>query len=460
VDVAEACGISLDGWQRLALEDGLGVRPDGGWAAFEVGLVLPRQNGKNGVVEIRELAGVLEFGEQLIIHSAHLADTSREGFRRLEMILDANEWLSAKVRHIWRTNGHESIEFTTGQRIRFRTRTKGGGRGFSADCVVFDEAMILPTVSVSAILPVVSARPNPQIWYTGSAVDQTIHEDGLVLARVRSRGLAGDDPSLAYLEWSAGVAGEEPLADLVKEPERLADRGLWERANPALGIRISEDHVANELRSMDARTFAVERLGEGDWPDPDAEVGGVIDLNEWKALTDEHSAAADPVCFAIDAPPDRSAATIAAAGFRPDGLAHVEVADSRPGTGWVVPRAVELLKHRPLVFVIDRRGPAASLLHDLKEAGVPVDEIGSNEYANACGLLYDLVDQERLRHLGTTELNASVRVAKTRDLGDAWAWSRKRSSGDISPLVAATLALWGASTQTDTVYSDRGLLAI
>lgn len=211
---------------------------------------------------------------------------------------------------------------------------------------------------------------------------------------------------------------------------------------------------------MDPRTFAVERLGIGDYPDTSTDVGGVIDIDDWAALTDEHSVPLDPVCFALDAPPDRSSATISAAGFREDGIAHVEITDANPGTGWVVARAKELLKHQPLAFVVDRRGPAASLLHELKEAGVPVEEIGSNEYANACGLLYDLVDQERLRHLGTGELNAAVRVAKTRDLGDAWAWSRKRSKADISPLVAATLALWGASSRTATVYSGRGVVTV
>jgi hypothetical protein len=100
------------------------------------------------------------------------------------------------------------------------------------------------------------------------------------------------------------------------------------------------------------------------------------------------------------------------------------------------------------------------LLHELKEADVPVAMVGGTEYANACGLIYDLVDQERIRHLGTPELNGAVRVAKKRDLGDAWAWSRKRSSSDISPLVAATLALWGVSSRAQTVYSGRGVVTV
>jgi hypothetical protein len=69
--------------------------------------------------------------------------------------------------------------------------------------------------------------------------------------------------------------------------------------------------------------------------------------------------------------------------------------------------------------------------------------INMRDAGQACGLLYDAVAQGRLRHLGTPELAAALDGAVKRPLGDAWAWSRKSSSVDISPLVAATLALWG-----------------
>ena len=42
-------------------------------------------------------------------------------------------------------------------------------------------------------------------------------------------------------------------------------------------------------------------------------------------------------------------------------------------------------------------------------------------------------------------LRDAIRGAKSRPLGDQWAWSRKSSSVDISPLVAATLALGAAA---------------
>jgi hypothetical protein len=77
-----------------------------------------------------------------------------------------------------------------------------------------------------------------------------------------------------------------------------------------------------------------------------------------------------------------------------------------------------------------------------------VTEVTANEHAQACGMIYDAVEQATLRHLGTPELDAAVKGAVKRSLGDAWAWSRKASDVDISPLVAVTLAHWGSVTRT------------
>jgi hypothetical protein len=83
VDLARSVGLWLDPWQAHVLEHSLGERADGKWAAFEVGLVVGRQNGKGAVLEARELAGFFLFGEQLILHSAHEFKTAQEAFRRV-----------------------------------------------------------------------------------------------------------------------------------------------------------------------------------------------------------------------------------------------------------------------------------------------------------------------------------------------------------------------------------------
>lgn len=444
IELARHAGLDLDEHQQLVLRESLGVREDGLWAAFEVGVNEPRQNGKGGILEARELGGLFLFGSRLSIHSAHQFDTSMEAFLRLLALVENTPDLDRQVKKVTRSHGEEGITLMNGQRIRFRTRTRGGGRGFSCDDLYLDEAMFMPEFTHGALLPTLSARPNPQVWYTGSAVDQEVHENGVVFTRVRERGLAGGDKSLAYFEWSIPVDHPSEVTDDVAESP-----AMWRMANPALGIRISAEHIEHELRSMDARTFAVERLGAGDYPRTDGEIAGAISLEQWDALADDKSKLLDPVCIAYDISPDRRA-SIVAAGYNAARRLHVEVIANRSGTQWVPAKLLELQeRHDPLVVVGDGYGPAASLKTTIEEAGVAIEQSTANEHAQACGLLLDAVTQGTLVHLGSDELRSAIRGAATRPLGDAWAWSRKNSNTDISPLVAATLAVWAVLERPD-----------
>ena len=445
-------GIKLDDWQEHAFVRSCLTGPDEKWAAMEVGIDVARQNGKGGILEERELGGIFVFGERLIIHSAHLVDTSLEAMERLLFIIEDRHDLDAQVKRVVRTNGREGIIFRNGQRIRFRTRTKGGGRGFTADCLLLDESMFLPEMTMGALLPTLSARPNPQVWYTGSAVDQMVHDHGTVFARIRRRGIAQDE-GVAYFEWSAPY-------EIDTVGEYLDDEDAWAAANPAIGIRINKDFIKTERRALDNRTFAVERLGVGDWPS-DADSDETIEWDRWRELVDNRSFMVDPVCLAFDVPPARDRVSIVAAGLRPDGLVHFEVAEYRRGTSWAPDKIVEIMGKRGVHSVsYDPGSPAASLVRPLENLGVQLEKVGARDYAAACGHFHDLVGEGGVRHLGTDELATAVKNAATRPLGDSWAWSRKNSAADISPLVAATLAVWQASANLTSVYDERGVIAI
>lgn len=444
-------GVELDPWQLEVLRVSLmRTRDLAQWSAFAVGLCVPRQNGKNGITEIRELVGAALLGERLVVHTAHLADTSKEAFRRLDDLIDEHAWLAGLVKHVWRTNGHEQIEFCNGCRIRFRTRTRGGGRGLSGSPVVFDEAMFLPEVSMGSILPVISAQPDPQVWYVGSAVDQTIHEDGVSFARVRARALDGSDPRLAFFEWSIDAETPDMVDDAI-----LDDLMELAKANPTLGRRISPGYLEAERRELDRRTFAVERGGVGDWPPLDGSNSQVIPIQAWDALADDPSSDGarllDPVCLAFDVTPDRSKAAIVASGRREDGFTQLEVIDHRPGIAWVPARLAELMgRHEVLQVMCGGSSPAEMLVSDCWDLGVQVDVVETGDHAVACGKFAALIDERELRHLGGEDLRSAVKGAAKRPLGDAWLWSRKNSTVNIAPLVAATLAVWGFVTSGAT----------
>lgn len=439
IELAARAGLVLDPWERLVMEDALGEREDGRWAAFEMGLVVPRQNGKGSCLEARELAGLFLFGERLILHSAHEVKTATEAFLRVQALITDYDEFRRRVKRVNRSHGEEGIELIGGQRLRFIARSRVAGRGFSGDVVILDEAFELPDAAMAALLPTMSAKPNPQIWYTSTAPVQGRHPHCRVLARVRRRALAGNADRLAYLEWSVDPDGLNP------EQRRTlrADPRAWAQANPGLGIRLNRDVITAELGMLDPDDFDAERLGIGDWPEDVTGGWLVIPREQWTPLADPQMGRPAAVAFAAEVSWDRRHAVIGAAG-QLGGMIHAELAAlPREGTGWVISRLTQLRDQwGPCAVVIDPGAPAArQLIAEAETAGLEVAQPAVRDVAGACGQFADLCRDGGLRHLGQPELDLAVAQAVKHEFGALWAWERKIPHA--APLMAVTLALWG-----------------
>ena len=429
---AEIAGLVLDPWQQYVLDNSLRVRPNGR-RVFETCLIVSRQNGKGAILEARELAGLYlddrdGFGdERLILHSAHEFKTASEAFRRILTLIQDAPALSRQVAHVYLQRGAESIELKNGKRLRFVARSKASGRGFTGDLIIMDEAQVLDDAAMDALLPTLSARPNPQVLYTATAGTP----DSTQLGRLRARGLSDGGPRLAFFEWSA---------EDHDDPGALE---TWRKANPGLGIRITPEHVESELATLSAEGFARERLSIGEYPSADGLLWSVVPEALWASLEDRGSVPRDPVAFAAEVGPGRRGASVASAGLRADGRLHVEVVESRPGTEWVPGRLAELSRRwRPCGIVLDPGSHAGALAEAVTQAGVEVvSPFTARDAAGACSQFFDAVQQGDVRHLGQPSLTGALARAQTRPLGDQWAWDRK-GEDDISPLVAVTLAAW------------------
>jgi len=441
VELAAMSGLVLDEWQASVLEGALGERPDGRWSAFEVGLVVPRQNGKGSILEARELAGLVLFGEELILHSAHEFKTAAEAFRRVLHLFQSNPDLEKRIHRVRTSHGEEGIELRTGQRLRFVARSTGSGRGFSGDTIILDEAYNLSPEAMAALLPTMSARRNPQIWYTSSAPLQT--QVSAVLRKFCRRGRADGAGKLAYFEFCADMDCDQ------------ADPVSWSAANPALGIRISEEFVEMERGAL-GDEFARERLGH--W-NPDENAGDrVIPAVKWSECVDLKSGPVGPVAFGLDVTPSRDRGAFAVAGAAGAGGTHVEITDHEPGTDWLVARAKDLQDKWGGVLAVSAGSPAASLLVELEAAGVRVLEVSNSDHAQACGAFYDAVMQGTLRHLGQPNLTVAVDGADRKFHGDSWLCSRRLSNVDISPLVAVTLAKWAHDQAPEPARTPPGVV--
>lgn len=451
VDLAASAGLFLDPWQQDVLIGALGESADGGWAATEVGVTLPRQNGKGAILEARELFGLfLDDRERLQTHTAHRFDTCLEHFKRIRDLIEGTPDLARKVKRIREANGDEGIELLDGSRLNFKARSKGSGRGFSGDLVVLDEAFWL--MELGSLIPTMSGRPNPQVWYTSSAPLPRVESD--VLRRIIKRGRAGG--KMAYFEWS------------VTNPED------WAQANPALGYRMSEEFIDIERGSLTPAEFALERCGI--FPDPDAQQApkwAAVSAADWAARQsgETEAEASQPgwlvgeVALAIELTTDRTTSTIAAAGVCREGGIGADIVAQGQGTAWVVDHVKGLAadKSRPVGrVVIDPRSPAGSLIGDLTAAGVAVTECPTVDLVKATGSLFDDIRDGAFVHRGSPELTAAVAAAKTRKYGDASLIDRW-GDADVTPFIAVDLARWGhlqGPVDSESIYEDRGPLVL
>jgi hypothetical protein len=441
-DLCEMAGFAPDEEQRLALDIIFAESAPGRSAAFEIAVVCSRQNLKTALKRMAAVGWLFVTKQRLVVWSAHEFATSAEAFRDITELIEGCAWLDAQVRNVYRGHGDESIELVGGRRLIFRTRTKGGARGLSGDKVVLDEAMFLQPQHMGALLPTLSARPDPQVLYGGSAG----LAESAVWRGVRDRGRAGGDPRLGYLEWCddlPGDCGTPSCSHLLGSPDcRLDDEARWARANPAMGRRITVDYIAAERRALPPEEFARERLGW--WDDPDEDLDDL--LTAWAGCADLASAPHGDLVYAIDVSPNSRSAAIVAAIRRDDGLPHVEVVDHHAGTDWVAQRCAELDRHGPMEWLVDPAGPAGALLPELVEAGLVLRQMKARELGQACESMVTAIRDQALRHVDNGLLSAAIAGAGRRDVGDGlWVWSRRRSGVDICPLVAATSALWALS---------------
>lgn len=439
IELAAAYGLTPFDWQEDVLTDWMGRRRDGRWAATTCGLAVPRQNGKNAVIEIREFYGAAILGER-IIHTAHQVKTAREAFMRVASFFedDRHPEIKSLVREVRRANGQEAVTLKNGGQIRFIARSGPSGRGMSIDTLILDEAQDLSEDELAALQPMMSTSSNPQLILTGTPPDPDRFDRGFgaAFARVREIGTEKRDARLAWIDY--GVE-DGPIPD-------TADRDVWSTCNPSLaeGL-ISADNIASEHVLMSPETFARERLGW--WGDPAAELACVdFPVDAWNICTDP-SAANSPAkmtAFAVEVDLDRTWASIGAAGVRRDGRVQLEMVDRRRGMAWLAERCIELNgKHGPARFVIDGAGPAQSLEDPLKVAGVDVVMVGAGDVAAACAGIVDAVIESAVAHGPDGDLQAAVEGCRKRVFRDGgFAFSRRRSDVDVTPLMAVTLAHW------------------
>lgn len=485
----EVLGVELFPWQRWLLIHALETVGDldGEWhfRYRYIVAIVARQNGKTELGKVVAAYFLAVLGVGLIIGTAQELEQAEDTWEAVVDIFEDVPELAAEVRHVWRTNGAKRLQLTGGRDYRVKASTRRAGRGKSADLVFMDELREHQDwLAWSAISNTTLAREDALIWATSNAGDGT----SVVLRHLRAQAHAAlgdpdgictdanatvpddevgiEDDALGIFEWSA-PPGAEP-----------SDRSAWAQANPSLGYCITERALAAAWRSNPSDEFKTECMCQ--WIT--ASVDPPFPVGAWEAGTDPYSEIApdSPLTFGVDVSDDRGSASIAVCGMRADREWHVELVAYRKGVGWLVDWFKERATARGGIRVAAQtHGAPVSSMAEIIGAieGVELVECKGPDVAGWSGRFWDAVsalDPERdpaaeaavpVRHRPQPGLDLAANIAATRPMGDgAWAWDRRKSLEDISPLVAATMA-FGAATAVEeapvrSAYEDRGPLFI
>ncbi len=424
-------GLGFDEWQDGAGRLILAKNADGYYAADTSVLSIPRQVGKTYLIGSIAFALCINHKNTTVMWTAHRFKTAKEAFSTMKGLAGQPK-VKAHIERIVNANGDQEIRFCNGSRIVFGARERGFGRGFAGvDVVVFDEAQILGENAMDDIIPATNAAPNPLIFLVGTPPKP--NDPSEVFTMLRQEALSGESQETLYIELSA---------DRGCDPE---DRAQWRRANPSYPHRTNERAMLRMKKNLPPDSFLREGLGI--W-DEITRHQAVVKASAWQELAD---VGPDfdvlPDALAVDMSHDRQISI--AACWREGDSFHIEEVwagvDPNAAMAWVV-QAVRPKRRMPVV--IDSISPANNLIQELRNKRVMVNQTNATDMAKACGTFLDAIESDTLTHGGQDVIDEALEGARKRPLGTAggWGWNRKDESVFIAPLVAATLALFGAST--------------
>jgi hypothetical protein len=436
--ISRLLGTPLMPWQYMVAEVGLELKEVNGiWvpAHRECVVTIPRQCGKTTLVLSWELHRCVLWGKpQRVAYTAQTGQDARKKMLEDQLPMIERSDLASGIARVRRSQGAEGIDFVGGSQLDVLASTESAGHGRTLDLGVIDEAFRdEDDRREQAMLPAMTTRKDAQLLVVSTmGTDSSTYLNRKVDAG-RDHALNDrDDDEIAYFEWSA-----HPDAD-IDDPE------TWKSCMPAFGPggTIDERAVKHARATMTEGEFRRAYLNQRTVTED-----RIIPQDVWNAVCGDVFVDGR-LFFAIDCNPERSSSAIAVA----DGTGKCEMIAHDQGTGWLVAQVVEKAKRWGNATVAyDPAGPAGVFGDEVAKHGIPTVAISGRELAHACSHFYDGVIDKSIGVRSNGSLDAAVAAARKRISGDAWIWARRDASADLSPLVAATLALFAAHRGIDPV---------
>lgn len=444
IDLYNSSGRTAQEWQELLIYDIMAVTEDGLWVHTKVGEEIPRRNGKNEVVVIREMWG-LEDGER-ILHTAHRTTTSTSASRRLaQRLVGAGYEEVTRVKkgvtydkHFTYTKqlGLERIVLLRegGGSVDFRTRSSQGGLGEGFDLLVIDEAQEYTDNQETALKYVVTDSKNPQTLFCGTP--PTVVSAGTVFMKMRAKALQGESINTYWAEWSV---------DTMTDPK---DKEAWYETNPSLGTILTERAVMDEI-GTDEVDFNIQRLGL--WLKYNQK--SAISRREWEELQcKELPKLTGKLFVGIKFGHDGDSTAMSIAVKTADGRIFVEGIDCRSmrvGNGWIL----DFLERADVEsIVVDGANGQELLSKAMKERKIKAPMLPTvKEIIMANAAFTQALYQKDICHMGQPSMVQIVSNCEKRAIGSNGGYGFKsiRDGADISLMDSMILAYWRCSTKKE-----------
>lgn len=437
VELYEKSGRTGYDWQRFIVDAILAKNEQGLWTHMNFGYSVPRQNGKNEIIAIREVIGLKN--KERILHTAHRTTTSAAAFNRVLSILEESGYEEKTDYKSIKATGREQIELIGGGIIEFRTRTSTGGLGESFDLLVIDEAQEYTDDQRSALMYTIAASKNPQTVLTGTP--PTPISSGTVFTKLRDNALHGKAEDTGWAEWS------------VDKQSDVRDKELWYQANPSLGLRVSERNVQAEVGDDDI-DFNIQRLGL--WLQYNQK--SAISENEWKELhVDKVSELKGKLFAGVKYGYDGANVALSVGVKTEDDKVFVETIDCqsiRNGNGWII----HFLKNADVnKVVIDGANGQQILAESMKQARLKKPILPTvKEIILANSMFEQALYQQTIEHKSQPSLFQVVTNCDKRSIGTSggFGYRSQIEENDIALMESMILAHW-ACAETKEVKRQK-----
>lgn len=429
IDIYEKTGRQAQDWQKLLIYDILSYNDEGLWIHTKFGYAVPRRNGKNEVITIREMYGLIE-GEQ-VLHTAHRTPTSSSAFYRLLKLLEDAGYKDKHDYIAHKQYGLETIEFPSSDgKVSFRTRTSKGGLGEGFDLMIIDEAQEYQDDQETTLKYVVSSSKNPQTLFCGTP--PTMVSSGTVFMKMRNKALSGETENTGWAEWSV-----DSMTD-------VHDVEAWYETNPSLGTIFTERIIKDEIGDDDL-DFNIQRLGYWSKKNLKSFISEV-QWNECKltSLPELKGKLYVGIKFGIDG--QNVAMSIACKTTNEK--VFVESIDCQPrlnGNKWIL----RFLKQADIASItIDGNGSATleEELKDMKLKHIIIPK--TSEVITANDVFKTSLDQGLVVHMGQPSLAQSVSNCQKRLIGSqgGYGYQSIKEGIDICLMESMVFAFWQAKT--------------